>query len=64
MTTFLGIEKGQGETFAILEDFEILKIGRFNLHIRIRNLKRSGADTTEEEKALTSLNEAYESGNI
>lgn len=58
MTKFLGIERGLGESFAILDNMEILKIGKYNFHIRIRNLKRSGADTIEEEKALKALEEA------
>ena len=65
MTRFLRTETFRfGKKVAILEDYVVLKIDRRDLRIRIRNLKRSGADTTEEEKALTALNEANENGNI
>jgi hypothetical protein len=55
MSKFLGIEKGQGAYFAILDDMGIFKIGKYNLHIRIRNMKMCGEDTAEEEKALAAL---------
>lgn len=58
MTTFLGTERLRGKRVAILEDFEMLKADKSSLLIRIRNLKRSGADTREEEKALKALEEA------
>lgn len=58
MTTFIGTEKLRNKTIAILEDFEMLKADKPSLRIRIRNMKRSGADTTEEEKALAALEEA------
>lgn len=59
MTTFIGIEKWMGGViFAKLEDYGVFKIGKRDLKTRIRNLKRSGADTTEEEKALAALEDA------
>jgi len=58
MTRFIGIEKQKRGTIAILEDFEFLKVDIFSLRVRIRNLKRRGAETTEEEKALKALDEA------
>lgn len=64
MTRFMGIEKMAGRTIAILEDFEMLKADKPSLLIRIRNLKRSGADTTEEERALRALNEVCDNGNV